>query len=82
MSATDTRPRKDFSHHLHLNLRFTGQLGRVEALRSIYERLELRLWGLLPTRTRQRLATYGLAELRPEHPLNDPAQWRGSRGNG
>jgi hypothetical protein len=32
-------------------------------LRSLYERLELRAWSLLPTRVRRRLTTYGIAEL-------------------
>lgn len=48
----------------------------------MYERFELRLWSLLPARTRCRLATYGLAELTRDHPLNDLAHRRGSRGNG
>jgi hypothetical protein len=43
----------------------------VEALRSLYERLELRVWSLLPTRMRRRLTTYGLAELTELAPLDE-----------
>jgi hypothetical protein len=42
----------------------------VEALRSFYERLELRLWGVLPTRMRRRLTTYGIAEMIASPPLD------------
>ena len=41
----------------------------VEALRSIYERLELRVWTLLPERMRRRLTTYGIADLLATPPL-------------
>ena len=54
----------------------------VEALRSLYERVELRLWSLLPTRTRRRLTTYGLAELSLPSPLKELSQRRGSGKTG
>jgi hypothetical protein len=48
----------------------------VEGLRSLYERAELRLWGLLPARLRRRLTTYGIADLlaRPQLETRDTAQ--------
>jgi hypothetical protein len=48
----------------------------VEGLRSLYERAELRLWGLLPARLRRRLTTYGIADLlaRPQLETRDMAQ--------
>jgi hypothetical protein len=50
---------------------FEGEREDVEALRSLYERLELRLWSILPTRMRRRLTTYGIAELTALPPLGE-----------
>jgi hypothetical protein len=51
----------------------------VEALRSMYERLELRVWSLLPERTRRRLTTYGIADLLETPPLRREAATRQGR---
>jgi hypothetical protein len=50
---------------------FDGDATNVEAVRSLYERLELRLWSILPKRMRRRLTTYGIAELTALPPLGE-----------
>jgi hypothetical protein len=62
---------KDLSPSAHRVLTWQGDRRSVEALRSLYERVELRLWGLLPRRVRRRLTTYGIAELVACPPLDD-----------
>jgi hypothetical protein len=52
---------------------FRGDRIPVEALRSLYERLELRLWTHLPARMRRRLTTYGIADLMATPPLRRDA---------
>jgi hypothetical protein len=61
---------KELSGSAHPGLTFGRHGSDVEALRSLYERVELRLWGLLPTRMRRRLTTYGIAEMIASPPLD------------
>jgi hypothetical protein len=60
---------KDLSRSAHVTLTSEGDRRSVEALRSLYERVELRLWNLLPRRIRRRLTTYGIADLIARPPL-------------
>jgi hypothetical protein len=61
---------KDLSPSAHPALTLEDDVRFVEGLRSLYERLELRLWGVLPARLRRRLTTYGIAELLACPPLD------------
>jgi hypothetical protein len=59
---------RKLSRAAHGRLTCGGDCSNMEALRSVYERLELRVWSLLPTRVRRRLTTYGIAELMAQLP--------------